>query len=1124
MRRAIDWAVHHSAAVNAILAAVLLIGGFCMASLRREEFPEFELEIILVSVPYPGASPEEIESGICQKIEEAVRALDGIKKVTTIASEGAGSVVLELESDVRDVQKVLAEVRSEVDRIPSFPLLAEDPSIQQITMRRMAIEIGLMGPETDDPESEWHLRETAEQLRDDLLMLPTVSNVEITGTRPFQIDVEISETTLREYGLTLSDVAQLIRRENMELPGGKIITESEEVLLRGNNKRDTGEGIADIPLITLQDGLVLTVGDLGTVSDDFSDITAISTINGRPGLVLQVNAGTREDLLLMTDQVKEFEQTYQGLPPGYELVLFGDRSTVVRDRLSLLTRNGMTGLVLVFLTLAIFLESRLALWVALGIPISILGAAGILLATGQTLNMLSMFSFLMVLGILVDDGIVIGENIHAHREMGKSGVQAAIDGVVEVFPSVLASIATTVVAFMPMFYVTGVMGKFFAVMPLAVIATLIISLFEATFALPCHLAHQGEEHPPMHRQIWNVSLRWRTLMRWLFAAPLVAVVWLFEQMLYPFQWLINRTKFLNKLADRFIGVLIERVYRPVIRRVLAYPFVTVAGVFAILMLAVGFVRAGHVPWIVFPRIDTNWIEAKITFPDGTPSDVTNEATLRIEQALYEVDERMFEERGEHVLEVVRRVVGQITSEGTRGGDSRTDGSHLGMVSVELTDTAYREITAMEIIQVWREVAGDFPGAEKVNFGTVSFGPGGRPVEFKVLADAQHTDQLEGAVQRCMEELGTYPGVFDIGDDSQPGKWEFQIRVRDDALAMGVTAGDLMETIRSSYYGDEVMRLQRGRHEVKLMVRYPADERRSLADFNELRVRTTDGVERPITELADIQVVRGYSEINRVDQMRSITVSADIDEEQANAAVIVADLEARFMPLLLEEFPDVRIRWEGQQEQTTESVQSLFIGFGVAMAIMYVLLAIEFNSYVQPLIVLVIIPFGMIGAIMGHWFLGLPLTLFSVLGLVALAGVVVNDSIVLLDFIKARVGPNMPAEELLATIEECGCRRLRPVMLTSITTVVGLLPIILETSLQAQLVIPMATSLAFGLMTTTFLVLFLLPAIYRIYYALTHSAAGIDDSPHPTESTPESRSMTESDDAHPAESHKVPQPV
>jgi multidrug efflux pump subunit AcrB len=1090
MRRVIEWGVKHPAAVNAILVAVLLIGGICMYNLRREEFPEFELEIILVAVPYPGASPEEIESGICQKIEEAVRAIDGIKKVTTVAQEGAGNVVLELESDVRDVQKVLAEVRSQVDRIPSFPLMAEDPTIQQITMRRLAIEIGVMGPETDDVDSEQNLRNVAEQVRDDLLALPTVSNVELVGVRPYQIDVEISENTLREYGLSLGDVAQTIRRENMELPGGRLITDSEEVLLRGNNKRDTGEGIAAIPLVTQQDGLVLTVGDLGTVRDAFSDVTAVSTINGRPGLVLQVNAGTREDLLKMTDEVKEFAKTYQSAA-GYNLVLFGDRSSIVRDRLELLTEDGFNGLILVFLSLAIFLEIKLALWVALGIPIAILGSACILLLGGQTLNMLSMFSFLMVLGIVVDDGIVIGENIHTHRMMGKSASQAAIDGLVEVFPSVFSSVLMTCVAFVPMFFVSGIMGKFFSVMPLAVIATLVISLFETTISLPCHLAHDGEEQPPISRRIRNVTRRWVAPLRWVIGAPVLAVVWFVEQMLFPLRWLMHQSKWVNQWADRLITFFADKIYRPIVRVVLAVPFLSASVAVAILLLSVGFVRAGFVPWVVFPRIDTNWIEARVTFPDGTPAEVTDAATQRIEAALYDVDDQMLRDRDERVLRVTRRVVGQVSAQ-DGSGQGAGQGSHVGMVGVELSDTATRQVTAKEIINLWREISGEFPGAEKVTFSEVSFGPGGRPIEFKVLADAEHADQLEGAVDMCMRQLESYPGVFDVGDDSQPGKWEFQIRVRDDALAMGVTAGDLMETIRSSYYGDEVMRLQRGRHEVKLMVRYPPEERRSLADFSELRVRTDDGIERPITELADIQVIRGYSEINRLDQMRSITVSADLDEEQANAALIVADMQDRFMRDLLAEYPDVRIRWEGQQEQTTESIQSLFVGFGVAIAVMYVLLVILFNSYVQPVLVLMIIPFGMIGAVLGHWVLGLELTLFSVLGLVALSGVVVNDSIVLLEFINARVTPQMSRRELRATIEDCVCRRLRPVLLNSVTTVIGVMPIVMETSLQAQLVIPMAMSLAAGLTTTTFIVLLQLPAFFSIYHVMTHATPEDDE--------------------------------
>ena len=471
----VRWAIRNTPAMNTVVLAVLVVGVLSAFMLRREVFPQFELEIILVAVPYPGASPDEVESGICQKIEEAVRSVDGIKKVTSVAAEGVGNVVIEVRSDVPSVQKVLNEVQSQIDRIPSFPDLAEEPNVQQVTFRNKAITVGVIQENSEAPDAELQLREITEQVRDDLLLIPQISQAEITGERKFQIDVEIPEKTLREYGLTLTDVSRRIRLRNLELPGGTIRDQGETYLLRGKDKRVLGDEIAAIPLITRADGVVLTVGELGQVKDEFVDTTSISRINGKPGLAIDVSAASREDLLSMADAVKDYVKQ-KDLPPGYKFTTWGDSSIEVRDRLDLLVRNGMQGLILVFVILSMFLDLKLAFWVAMGIPISLLGACAVLWQFDQTLNMLSLFSFLIALGIVVDDAIVIGENVYAHRAMGKTPMQAAIDGTIEVVPSVFSSVATTVFAFVPMFFVTGVMGKFFAVMPLAVIAILTISL------------------------------------------------------------------------------------------------------------------------------------------------------------------------------------------------------------------------------------------------------------------------------------------------------------------------------------------------------------------------------------------------------------------------------------------------------------------------------------------------------------------------------------------------------------------------------------------------------------------------------------------------------------------------
>lgn len=1085
MKRAIRWAITNTPAMNTLMIGILVVGFGCGMALRREDFPRFELEIVLVTVAYPGASPDEIESGICQKIEEAIRSIEGIKKVTSVASEGAGNVIVELRSDVPSVQKVLNEIESEIDRIPSFPQLAEEPKIQQLTIRNPAIKIGVVYDGEVKPETELRLREVTEQVRDDLLGIQQISVANIQGERKYQIDVEISETTLRKYGLSLKDVAQRIRLQNVELPGGKLRGDSQVFLLRGKHKRERGEEIAQIPLVTQPGGVVLTVGDLGTVKDEFEDTTSISRINGKPGMAISVEAAAREDMLAMTQAVREYAATKE-LPAGFHFEVWGDRSLDVNDRLELLKKNGMQGLLLVFIVLALFLELRLSFWVALGIPISVLGACAVLWQWDQTLNMLSMFAFLIALGIVVDDAIVIGENIYTHREQGKGFVQAAIDGTVEVMPSVVTSVSTTVIAFVPMFFVTGVMGKFFAVLPLAVIAMLLISLFESLLILPCHLAHESS------KLTWTQRLRhWRTgqrafLLRNLVGPVLILFAFLADELMRPLRYVGAGIGWVNRHFSAGLDFIINRLYQPLLTACLKNPAIPISAAVALLVVSTSLVRNGTVPWVVFPKVDARQIQAVVTFPDGTPSHITEAATRRLEESIAAVN-RNYSSGGESIVSLTHNLVGSVSSQSPGGADQLTEGSHAGSVHVELIDNARRSISSQEVIDAWRKETGDIPGAESLTFQAVAMGPGGKPIEFKLLAPARLMSSLEEAVEACKQKLATYPGVYDIADDSRPGKWELQLQLKDDAKSMGVPLDAVAGNARAAYYGEEVMRLQRGRHEVKLMVRYPENKRRSLADLNELRVDTGDGVKRPLTELAKINVARGYSEINRVDQMRSITITADVDESQANAAEIVGELRSSFVPGLLERHPGVRVRWEGQQEQSRESVQSLMVGLALALIAMFVLLTLEFTSYFQPAIIMAVIPFGAIGALWGHAAMGLPLTLFSVLGLVALTGVVVNDSIVLVDFINSRVRDGVPLQQALL---ESGRRRFRPVLLTSLTTIAGLLPVLSETSMQAQLLIPMATSLCFGLALSTALVLLYVPLFYKLYAQLTgHDDAG-----------------------------------
>jgi multidrug efflux pump subunit AcrB len=1077
MKSVIRWAISNTPAMNTLMGAILIIGLAAGFMLRREEFPRFELEIVLVTVPYPGASPAEVETGVCQKIEEAVRSIDGIKKVTSVAAEGTGSVVIEIKSDAPSVQKILGEVEAEIDRIPSFPELAEEPEIKQLTLRNPAIKVGVVAIDSAAADAEVQLRDVVERVCDDLLLIPEISVAEIQGERDYQIDVEISEETLRKYGLSLQEVARRIRQQNLELPGGTIRDDAQDFLLRGQNKRVRGEEIAKLPLVTLPSGVRLTVGDLGIVRDEFVDTPSISRINGRPGLAISIQAAAREDLLAMTEAVREYAAMKE-LPAGYEFALWADRSIDVNERLDLLKKNGLSGLILVFLVLALFLELRLAFWVALGIPIAVLGACGVLWQFDQTLNMLSMFAFLIALGIVVDDAIVIGENIYSHREEGKSFVRAAIDGTVEVIPSVTTSVATTIFAFLPMFFVTGVMGKFFAVMPIAVVAMLVISLIESTLVLPCHLAHDHRADPATFAQR---ARRWRSvrragIARWVVGPALILLGFMADIFGYPFQRAGDAVHWVNARVSRLLAAFVERLYLPTLRFCIQRPAVVLCTAAAVLLFSLSFVTSGRVPWVIMPELDAKEIEARIVFPDGTPSHVTDRATQRLEQAILAIDQRS-KEAGEPLVRLTYRLVGQVTSQSPGGPQDLTAGGHAGIVQVALTDNQVRTPTSQEIVDQWRKDVGEFPGAESLSFGSLMMGPGGAKIEFKLLSGSGDMAELEAAVEACKSKLATYPGVRDISDDSRPGKWEMQLTVREDADALGVPLQALAGTVRAAYYGEEVMRVQRGRHEVKIMVRYPQDDRRSLAEFSDVYVDTGDGVKRPITELANVHVERGYSEINRVNQRRSITVTADVDERRAVADEIVSDMDATFIPQLQQNYPGIGVRWEGQQEQSEESINSLLIGLGIALIAMFALLTLEFSSYVQPAIVMAVIPFGMVGALWGHVVMGLPLTLFSMLGMVALTGVVVNDSIVLVDFINARLREGMPLGEALM---ESGRRRLRPVLLTSLTTIAGLLPILIETSLQAQILIPMANSLCFGLLFSTTLVLLLVPTFYSIY--------------------------------------------
>ena len=1007
--------------------------------------------------------------------------------MTSVARESYGYIILELGSDVTDVQKVLNDVRSQVDQIASFPPRAEDPEIKQIVFRAPAITLGLLGPppneDVDPLVAEKQLRDLAEDVRAEVLELRAVppkgwarwalrslfqpkgtaiSGADIVAERPYEIAVEIPEDRLRQYGISIDGLAQLLRMQNVDMPGGKMETASQEVLLRGDNKQEIGTEIAKIPILTQSNGDIVTVGEIGNVIDGFAETTSRHFINEKPGIAISVTKTNNEDLFTIVDAVQEYVRTKQKqLPPGYEIKTWGDISLDVVDRIDLLTRNGIQGLLLVFLVLAVFLDLRLAFWVAIGIPVSVLGAGFILLAFGQTLNMLTMFAFLMALGIVVDDAIVIGENIYTKRSEGLNFTRAAIDGTMEVLPSVCASVATTIIAFLPLMFVTGVMGKFISVMPVAVIAMLAISLVESTFILPSHLAHQNN----------------------LFMKCVGAVFYIFKPLMSLFQAI-------NRRASGLMEWTIQRFYRPLLSYSLNNIPVVLAVGLAYACVAGGLIAGGIAPFGFFPKLDSREISATVAFPTGTRSDFAVDAVAALREAVLEIQEEQGPGKPKFIKNVYEKI-GEIGN-GLGGPSGVTNGSHVGTVQVQLVPSDDREIGSDELIAKWREkLTGDNPsderyrerlaGSEVLKFGSQGMGPGGVAIEFKLLADDGSVEILEEAAEECKVALATIAGVKDIEDDSRVGKWEMVLKLNEQGKGLGLNENSLANTIRTVYFGDEVMRLQRGRHEVKLMVRYPREERKNMESFENIRIRDNNGAEWPLLEVANVEFQRASSEVNRLDQRRSITVTADVDPKIGNAAQINLMLQRETLPEILERYQDkgalLSVNWEGEQAQTMESISSLFVGFGIALLCMYVLLTLEFRSYVQPLIILSIIPFGWLGAILGHAIMGLQLTLFSFFGLIALTGVVVNDSIVLVDFINRRVREGLPLREALMS---AGQRRFRPIMLTSMTTIAGLFPILLETSLQAQVLIPMAASLIFGLSTGTLLILILVPVFYAMY--------------------------------------------
>ena len=1038
MRRLVAWFAANGVAANLLMAAIL-VGGLLMAgSVTLEVFPEIASDIVTVSVPYPGAAPEEVEEGVVIRVEEAVQGLEGIKEIRSTAAENAGTVTIEAEPGA-DLQRLLGDVKNRVDAIDTFPEEAEEPVISELVVRRQVINVAISGP-----AEHRTLKQLGERVRDDLTALPGITQVDLVIARPYEISVEVSEEALRRYGLSFQGVADAIRRASLDLPGGSLETRGGEILLRTEGQAYTGREFAALPLLTLPDGRRLAIGDVADVVDGFADTDQAARFDGQPAVMVQVFRVGDQSALAISDTVEEYvERTRPSMPEGVRLTTWQDDSRVLQDRLSLMIRNGRTGFLLVFLVLALFLRLKLAGWVALGIPISFLGAVLLMPMLGVTINLMSLFAFIVVLGIVVDDAIVVGENVYAHFETGKERLQAAVDGATEVAVPVVFAILTTVAAFGPLLAVEGNLGKIMRVIPLIVISVLAFSLVESLLILPNHLSHLT--HEKSERRGGPIRRRWQRF----------------------------RTGFADGLA-RFV----DRRYRPALDACLRWRYVTIATALGILVLIAGLVGGGWIQFVFLPSVEADNVVAILEMPTGTTAERTEAALARIERAALDLEAELEEETGGQVFRHVLTTVGAqpFRTEQARGPSGTAPSfraPHLGEINIELVPAEERTISSSEIAARWRERSGSVPGATELTFTSSLFGVGA-PIDLRLTGpDVEELHQVAGRLKR---EIAQYPGALEIADSFRAGKEEVELEITEEAQAAGLTLADVARQVRQAFYGEEAQRIQRGRDDVKVMVRYPESERVSLADLERMRFRLPDGTEIPFSTAARARLDRGPATIERVDRRRVLNVTADVDEEVANANEILADLTANVLPGILADHPRVRYEFAGEQQEQREMLGGLQRGFLFALLAIYVLLAVPFRSYFQPLIVMSAIPFGLIGAVLGHLLMGMDLTILSMFGIVALTGVVVNDSLVMVDFINRDFRGGTP---LRKAIRESGAARFRPILLTSLTTFAGLAPLLFERSLQAKFLIPMAVSLAFGVLFATAITLILVPTLYFV---------------------------------------------
>lgn len=1089
MKAIIAWFANNHVAANLLMALIILAGLTSLPRMPMKSFPDIDIPMISITVPYLGAAPEEVEEGVCVRIEEELEGIEGVKQIRSTANEGVCSVQVELFEDA-DEAKAVDDVKNRIDAIDTFPEETEQPIINLVTRTRSVVDITITGP-----EDERTLKELAEQVRDDIVQLPGVTQASVANTRPYEISIEVSEASLRRNRLTFDQVTTAVRSGSLDLPGGSIKTESGEILLRTKGQAYTGRDFEDLIVTTRADGTRLYLRDVATVVDGFADTDQLLRFNDKPAALIRVSRIGQQDLQLIASTVKQYiEDVAPRLPEGVELTVWNDDSTLLSDRLNTLLNSGRQGFLMVLVLLALFLRPRLAFWVSLGVPVAFLGAIFLTSALGLSIDAISLFGFILVLGILVDDAIVVGESVHTLQKRGGGQLEAAIEGAQRVTIPVTFGVLTTVAAFTPLLFAVGTMGQVVAVIATTVISCLVFSLIESQMVLPAHLGNSrvesaaGEVGLMLIPIIAIILLGIAPDVRTFVALAIVITSILFAlHAMGRFEPVAIRLMRVQKRFAEGLESLIDVQFRSVTQAAIRARYVTVAIAFVALLSAIAIVASGRLPFSFFPPLASDQVIAKLSMPLGTSATKTNEAIRMLELSANELKVSL---NGKYplappVAHIMAAVGDQPSDANSSGPPSSSIGivggtanGHLGEVVMQLTPSQTREISSREVAALWREANGPIADAVELKFSANLFSAGN---DIDIQLEGENVDELAIIAEKLRYKLAEYPGVTNITDSFRAGKHELKLGILPSGESLDLSLGGLARQVRQAFYGEEAQRIQRGRDDVRVMVRYTEKERQSLGSLESMRIRTASGSEVPFATVATAELGRGFSTIRRADGRRVVNVIADVDRTQVTANEVIAGLSAGPIQQIMAPYPRVSYSLEGQQADQRESAASLLPLFGMALFVIYALLAVPLKSYIQPLIIMSVIPFAFVGAIWGHLIMKnfgyvSGLAFMSVLGVTAASGVVVNSSLVLVDsvnFFRSR-GETIGKAVLDASLSRC-----RPILLTSLTTFFGLSPLMLNKSVQAQFLVPMAVSLSFGVLFATVVTLLVVPSGYLI---------------------------------------------